>query len=74
MTLALNKYKNLRTKENWLAKSQEEQQTVTLSSELEKTKDTNIKLENYSNKRYTKWKYQQASQSKREQDPPPPHA
>ena len=46
MTLALNKYKNLCTKYNWLAKSHEEQQIVTISEELDKMKDASIKLSN----------------------------
>ena len=43
MTLELNKYENLFTKDNWLAKSPEEQLILALSTELETTKDTNIK-------------------------------
>ena len=34
MTLELNKYENLFTKDNWLAKSPEEQLILALSTEL----------------------------------------
>ena len=44
MTLFLNKYKNLCTKDKWLAKSHEEQHITALSAELDNIKYTNIKL------------------------------
>ena len=44
MMLALNKYKNLCTKDKWLAKSHEEQRITALSAELDNIKYTNIKL------------------------------
>ena len=45
ITLDLNKYKTLCTEDKWLDKSPEEQLIMALYAELEKMKDTNIKLE-----------------------------
>ena len=45
MMLALNKYINVCTKDKWLSKSHEEQHIVALSTEMEKIKYTNLKLE-----------------------------
>ena len=42
--LALNKYKNMCTNNNWLGKSPGEQYIVVLSAELEKMKDIKLKL------------------------------
>ena len=44
MALALNKHKNMCAKDQWLDNSPEEQQIVEISAELEKMKDTKIKL------------------------------
>ena len=45
MILALKKYKHMCTKDKWLARLPGEQAIVALSAELEKNKDTNLKLE-----------------------------
>ena len=50
-------YKNMFTKEKLIAKSPKEQYIVELSTELEKTEDTNIKLgKSIQSQRYTKSK------------------
>jgi hypothetical protein len=43
MTLALNKYEMLKKQDAWNAKSIEQEQIVTLSAELQKIKDANLK-------------------------------
>jgi hypothetical protein len=44
MTLALNKYETLNKQDLWNAKSQEQEQIVALTAELNKIKDANLKL------------------------------
>jgi hypothetical protein len=44
MTLALNKYEILTRQDIWNAKSAEEEKIIALSAELQKIKDTNLKL------------------------------
>jgi hypothetical protein len=44
MRLALNKYKKISKIDQWNAKTQEQEQIITLTAELEKIKDNNLYL------------------------------